>query len=955
MADINFPDPEKLEEAKRVAEEIQRIFEQQASAAEKVNQALNITLSTGESLNDEFKELYGSQLDYMTTLEKQIALQDIITAEQENRLKQQQELKKLEEKSRRNGNLLTEIEKKRLTQLQAINSTNGGILTMSQEQVDALRDQIAAAKELNDQLKRQQAALGDVGSRFEEQLVDTFSLTENAQNLTQSIFKAGQEGASLSDVFGKMKGTIKDSFTPIKMGLGAMNKLSDISKKTMESFGALGARTRMSELNKQFVQATGLTSEFGSEIKNLQRELVLTNGILIKESSAAVNALNDNFVDFTEISSGARNELVDLTARLGRLGVDSSTTATLVSNLTKSLGNSTSSSAKLTKSLTNFSRAIGVGPNKMLGNLNRNFDLLAKFGEKKGVEVFKKLAMTAKATGIEFEKLIGITKAFDTFEGAADSAGKLNFLLGGPLLNSTELLMASEEERVQMVQDALASTGKSFEELGRFEKEAIAATLRVDVTELGKLMDPTSAAAFKDMADGADAQAAAMKGLKEETDEVLTRQQIQEQNEEKRIAALGDLSDKFVELATKFDKFMGRFAELGGILDFLAPILNTVIMLLGFSAGGLGGAATAVSGAFTKLGKGILFVAKTAIGGLLEATGFLIKGFFVLAKTAIGGLLKAMGFLITKFFVLATVAITSLLKDTGFLITKLLVLGRSFIIGLGPVGAIIAGVVVAFTLLYTYWDEVVEGISSGLEFLGDIFSSISKGITNAFSGAMESISSAFTAVVDFLANPLETLKEMFSNVASFIASVFVEALFAFPTAVAMGFDFVADKIAKGINFLIEKIPETIRDTIGISLVPEGGLGLTDTVGGFKASVYESIGLEPAFADGTESAPGGMSLVGEEGPELVNLPGRTQVVPADETKSMMSTLDTFNKIAGNTAANVATSTSQPARGSAGVANLNETINVVLDGDVLARHTRKVTVDTMEQTLKPQGAM
>jgi len=43
---------------------------------------------------------------------------------------------------------------------------------------------------------------------------------------------------------------------------------------------------------------------------------------------------------------------------------------------------------------------------------------------------------------------------------------------------------------------------------------------------------------------------------------------------------------------------------------------------------------------------------------------------------------------------------------------------------------------------------------------------------------------------------------------------------------------------------------------------------------------------PAFAKGTSSAPGGMALVGEEGPELVNLPRGSQVFTAGETRGMM---------------------------------------------------------------------
>jgi hypothetical protein len=41
-----------------------------------------------------------------------------------------------------------------------------------------------------------------------------------------------------------------------------------------------------------------------------------------------------------------------------------------------------------------------------------------------------------------------------------------------------------------------------------------------------------------------------------------------------------------------------------------------------------------------------------------------------------------------------------------------------------------------------------------------------------------------------------------------------------------------------------------------------------------------------FAEGTNSAPGGLALVGEKGPELVNLPRGSQVIPNNVTRSMM---------------------------------------------------------------------
>jgi phage-related tail protein len=49
---------------------------------------------------------------------------------------------------------------------------------------------------------------------------------------------------------------------------------------------------------------------------------------------------------------------------------------------------------------------------------------------------------------------------------------------------------------------------------------------------------------------------------------------------------------------------------------------------------------------------------------------------------------------------------------------------------------------------------------------------------------------------------------------------------------------------------------------------------------------KSIGI-PGFARGTNFAPGGMAIVGERGPELVNLPRGSQVVPNNRINTAMT--------------------------------------------------------------------
>lgn len=56
---------------------------------------------------------------------------------------------------------------------------------------------------------------------------------------------------------------------------------------------------------------------------------------------------------------------------------------------------------------------------------------------------------------------------------------------------------------------------------------------------------------------------------------------------------------------------------------------------------------------------------------------------------------------------------------------------------------------------------------------------------------------------------------------------------------------------------------------------------------------------PGFAKGTDSAPGGIALVGENGPELVNLTKGAQVIPTEETKELLNSKKILSTVHGDT--------------------------------------------------------
>ncbi|WP_052761964.1 phage tail tape measure protein [Aurantiacibacter luteus] len=98
------------------------------------------------------------------------------------------------------------------------------------------------------------------------------------------------------------------------------------------------------------------------------------------------------------------------------------------------------------------------------------------------------------------------------------------------------------------------------------------------------------------------------------------------------------------------------------------------------------------------------------------------------------------------------------------------------------------------------------------------------------------------------------------------------------TTMARSFKDMADQALGSLRGLIDGIKG--GDFLGIL---EGVLGIGLQIAGIVTGKSQFAGSIPRFANGTNFAPGGLSLVGERGPELVNLPRGSQVIPNHELR------------------------------------------------------------------------
>ena len=226
------------------------------------------------------------------------------------------------------------------------------------------------------------------------------------------------------------------------------------------------------------------------------------------------------------IGNDQRKSIALTTAALGKLGMPVEDTVGIVDTLNNAFGMNAEEAASMAKGVYDLSMSLQLPPSLLAKEFRSAQRDLAYSADKIG-KVFTGLQKKSRITGISYDNLMkSVGSGMDTFEGAAKSAGGLNAVLGGPYLNSMELLTATEDERVQMLQDAFAESGKNVDELGKFELQSLAEQLNMNPEDARRLLrgdatrEELSAKIEERMDEAGTAEGLRMKGGQEGLDEL---------------------------------------------------------------------------------------------------------------------------------------------------------------------------------------------------------------------------------------------------------------------------------------------------------------------------------------------------------------------------------------------------------------------------------------------------
>lgn len=190
------------------------------------------------------------------------------------------------------------------------------------------------------------------------------------------------------------------------------------------------------------------------------------------------------------------------------------------------------------------------------------------------MDTFKGLASQARATGVAISELVAVGKQFDQFDSAADSASKLNAVLGSNI-STIDMMNMEYDERIEYLQRELKSVGANMDTMDRYTKMYVANALGVkDAATAQRILNQSQADIAKN------------KKLQEEA---AMRQEKMLELTQELIPVMDRLKLAFTQIAVEFKPVLefillmvDKFDELNKMLDGkLVPIMMGLVALYG--------------------------------------------------------------------------------------------------------------------------------------------------------------------------------------------------------------------------------------------------------------------------------------------------------------------------------------------------------------------------------------
>lgn len=195
-----------------------------------------------------------------------------------------------------------------------------------------------------------------------------------------------------------------------------------------------------------------------------------------------------------------------------------------------------------------------------------------------------------------------------------------------------------------------------------------------------------------------------------------------------------------------------------------------------------------------------------------------------------------------------------------------------------------------FQTVLTTVSNLVQTIWNGIKnTTSNVFNTIKNTISSVWNGIKSAVNSAINAVKNVVSSIWSAIKNTTSNVWNSIKNFVMNPVDAIKNAVPAAFESMKNKIAsvwEKVKGVIKAPLNAIISTINSFISRLNGLKIPDWVPGVGGKGI-NIPKIPMLARGTNFFKGGYAIVGEQGPELVQLPTGAKVYSNGQTQDMLS--------------------------------------------------------------------
>ena len=367
--------------------------------------------------------------------------------------------------------------------------------------IEDLKEQLEALKLVNEAAYKETVKAIKEQKKLEAQLkvgaIAADEYKKKTEELNKSLsaeakqMKELQEGIhDLTKAQEKLKERTEGLREALEGATGAADTFTGLNLTMFTSFketakGAIDYARQIQGLSVEIRRNTGFANRHVKSFDSI-RESYASVGIDAAGAAQAITSLSTGFSAFDGVTTGTRKSLLATAKDFNTLGVEFDDFASMNERLRFSFGLVGGAAQAASEDMKRISLETGRALPQVVKDFNEMGPELARFGSD-GVRIFEELSKKARVLGTTVKEAFDITELFDTFEGAANVAGRLNAQLGLQL-NSVEMMKATSEERLDILRQEFSMRGVDIQTAGRRQQQMIASILGTDVETAKKML-----------------------------------------------------------------------------------------------------------------------------------------------------------------------------------------------------------------------------------------------------------------------------------------------------------------------------------------------------------------------------------------------------------------------------------------------------------------------------------